>query len=64
MKKPTKIVKDILDAIRSVRLRAKRALDGNDQIAYSSLMGDLYALEACLVIETEKLVNYLDKKAA
>jgi hypothetical protein len=60
----TQRVKDTLDAINSVKGRAKAALTRGDYILLSQLMGDLYALEACLVGETERLVEEIDKEAA
>ena len=57
-------VRLVLEAIESVRSRAREAQAIGDYITYSNLMGDLYALELCLVGEATKLVDALDKKAA
>jgi len=43
-------IKDILDAISSVKSRAK----------HSMAMGDLFALENCLVTETTKLMEEME----
>lgn len=53
-------MRDILDALASVQTRATRALEVRDFVEYSKLTGDLFALECCLRIEAEKLVNELD----
>lgn len=62
--RPKEVVKDILSAIESVRSRAKEAFEAADHISYTRLMGDLYYLEVCLVGETKKLLEELEKKAA
>lgn len=49
-------VRDIVDAIRSVRTRATEALAHADLAAYGSLMLDLLALERCLVYQTEAML--------
>lgn len=53
----TQYVKDILVAIASVRSRATNALKMGDIPAYSSLMLDLFALEQCLVIQTQAMLK-------
>lgn len=60
MPKKLEIVKDILSAIKSVRGRAQAAMDAKDFDGFAKLMGDLYALEVCLVSETEKLVAEIE----
>lgn len=50
-------VKDILSAISSVKSRARSAMAQGDLVAYSNLMLDLFALERCLVNQTEALVD-------
>jgi len=50
-------IKDMLDAINSVKFRLRKAFDAKDYIAISQLTGDLFALESCLVIECEMLVD-------
>jgi len=49
-------VKDILEAISSVKERAAVALANGDLPAYSNLMLDLLALERCLVYQTAAMV--------
>lgn len=53
-------VKDCLAAISSVRNKVYAAMAKGDLNEATRLMGDLYALEVCLVIETEKLVRDMD----
>lgn len=53
-------VKDTLSAIESVKRRIKIAENSGSQDQVHRLMGDLYALEACLVIESQKLVDKLE----
>lgn len=55
-----KVVKDILDAINSVRSRVRTATKAGDLPEAHKLMGDLYALEVCLVIETSKLIEEME----
>lgn len=50
-------VKLVLDAIKAVKRDAKVALEAGDQVTFVNKMYDLQALEQCLVIETELLVN-------
>lgn len=57
------IVRDIVNAIESVRRRAKEALSKDDKVAYASLMWDALYLEVALVGEAKKLVEELDKAA-
>ncbi len=47
-------VKDILVAINSVRFRALSALNLGENRDYERLMGDLLALEMCLVGAVER----------
>lgn len=49
-------IKDVLAAIASVKSRVRKAMVAGDSIEVNRLMGDLTALEVCLVIETEKFV--------
>lgn len=52
-------VEDVLVAINSVKSRLNQAHNlGQDMKAFS-LMADLAALDACLVIETKKLLQEL-----
>lgn len=44
-------LKDVVDAINSVRSRARQALEKKDFYDYTKLMQDLLALESCLVTE-------------
>lgn len=53
-------VKDILTAIHSVQKRAKDSINVGSFTETASLMADLHALELCLVIETDKLVEELE----
>jgi hypothetical protein len=53
-------VQDILSAIASVKSRAKEAMQNGDLVAYSRLMGDLFALEQCLVYQTSAMLQDLD----
>lgn len=57
-------VKYVLEAIESVKLRATSAYLLGNSLEYKALMGDLLALESCLVGEAKKLVEDLDKEAA
>jgi len=57
-------VKDIVVAINSVKSRAKKALLHNNMGKYELLMGDLIALEVCLVYSVEGLIEELDKNEA
>lgn len=59
-------VKETLEAIESVKARAKAAMDAGDSVLFNELMGDLYALEACLVGAAKALVEEIDlnKRAA
>lgn len=57
-------VKWILEAIEDLRERIKLTIKDNNTILAKELMGDLYALERCLVGETTKLIYELDKKVA
>lgn len=58
------MVKYILDAIHSVRRRVLTAVRAGDLPEAHKLMGDLYALEVCLVTETAKLVRELEELEA
>lgn len=66
--KPKEMVILTLDAIRSVKRRVKAAMSDGDTFMVNQLMGDLYALECCLVYEAERLMDEMDadepKKAA
>jgi len=53
-------IKDILDAISSVKSRAKHSMAMGDLVEYSNRMGDLFALENCLVTETTKLMEEME----
>lgn len=64
MTNPMQNVKDVLGAIKSVRIRAKKAAEDGDLLAYRELMGDLLTLEVVLVDEAETLVDSMEKKAA
>lgn len=44
----------VMDAIKSVKYRAKEAFNNGDQVTYAQLMYDLIALENCLVTEVDK----------
>lgn len=44
-------MKNVLDAIMSVRRDATKARDSGDLIVFSNKMLDLFALENCLVTE-------------
>lgn len=61
--KPEQNVRDILEAIESVKARAVIANSNGDASAYRQLMGDLTALEVCLVAEATKLMEEFDKIA-
>jgi hypothetical protein len=50
-------VKDILDAIKSVKFRAVSAFNLGELNEYTKLMGDLLALEVCLVGATESYIE-------
>lgn len=54
-------VKMTMDAIYAVRRRVHAAAQANDQNAVRTLMGDLTALNVCLVAEVQSLINELDK---
>lgn len=58
---PQLVVEYTLEAIDSVKSRAKAAMEAGDMIAFSNLMGDLYTLELCLVGDTKALISYLNK---
>lgn len=49
------MIDDILVAIKSVRTRALEALEDERMQDYGRLMGDLIALEVCLVNEMLKV---------
>lgn len=57
-------VKDVYAAIMNVRRRIKVAETNADKALYERLVGDLIALDVCLVIETGKHLDELDKEAA
>lgn len=60
-------IKLVLDAINSVKLRARKALNDGNNIEYTKLMYDLWTLQACLTGECEIAVKQDDsseKKAA
>lgn len=50
-------IKDVLDAIRSVKIRYSTAVIEGDMDKANELMGDLLALENCLVTEAELYIN-------
>jgi len=56
-------VKDILEAIESVKKRVKIAQAEGNFCAYTELMGDLTALECCLVGQVTLFFEELDKAA-
>lgn len=56
------IVKYTIEAIQSVKSRAKKALEAGDNIAYSNLMGDLWALEMTLVGSSQTLLKAIEAK--
>ncbi len=49
-------IRDILVAIKSVKARGIQAFQQGNSEEFSKLMGDLLALENCLVTECEKMV--------
>lgn len=53
----------VLEAINSVKSRAKEAASQGDLGTYRTLMGDLTALECSLVIEAQALVDENNKIA-
>lgn len=57
-------VKDCLVAIKAVRAKAKESISTGRYIETATLMADLSALELCLEIETQKLVDEMDKEVA
>ncbi len=56
-------VKDILAAITSVKARAAKAVNSGNLTEFSTLAGDLFALEQCLVYQTGQLIKDLDEAA-
>ena len=54
------VVRDILEAIESVRGRLKQAYENNDHINIAKLMGDLNALYMCLSGEAERFMDEQD----
>lgn len=56
-------VKDILSAITSVKARAAQAVNAGNITEFSTLAGDLFALEQCLVYQTGQLIEDLDEVA-
>ena len=55
-------IKDVLDAIQSVKSRLQAAYIVQDSLMIDKLVGDLLALENCLVTECELYVY--NKQAA
>lgn len=53
-------MKDVNDAILSVRKRATEARDAGDMFTFSKLMFDLSALYQCLAIECNNMVNAVE----
>jgi quinol monooxygenase YgiN len=56
----TQNVRDILDAIDSVKLRARKAWRDHDNVQAQELVGDLFALECCLTYEVRRLLDAED----
>lgn len=56
------LVKDTVDAIKNLRIQARRAREAGDMITLSSLMGDLEALKICLVTDVERLIGDLEEE--
>lgn len=54
-------VEDVLSAIASVRARAKIAMEQGNFVQTTRLMEDLRALELCLEIESQKLIDEMYK---
>lgn len=53
----TKQIRDIIEAIESVKIRARIAWDTGDRISAVQLGGDLAALECCLTYEVKHMLN-------
>ena len=50
-------VKEVVNSIKSVKIRAQKAKDDGDLLSYKRLMGDLLALQNCLVTECELMLQ-------
>lgn len=64
MSTQTQYVRDILNAIDSVKARVRNAMITGDFREVSKLMLDLQSLEVCLVTQTSCLLSDLEKQAA
>jgi len=55
--KTSEHVRDVLEAIESVKLRIEQAHKSGQFCSITSLLLDLAALQACLAVEVEKLLK-------
>lgn len=56
------VVREILDDIDEVKLSVMKALNDDNKAKAEELMGNVFALEACLVVEAKKLIAELEEK--